>query len=103
MKITPTELRDALDFPINDYDSGATSARDYFKKLLLTLWDEQEGFSGKRPFGNSGWDYDLGADLTRAGYKLPNGESLAVLDEHGWVESIHDDYDIFIDALIKAL
>jgi hypothetical protein len=25
----------------------------------LTLWDEEDSFSGKRPFGNSGWKWDV--------------------------------------------
>jgi len=25
----------------------------------MTLWEDKEGFSGKRPFGDSGWEYDL--------------------------------------------
>jgi hypothetical protein len=33
--------------------------REFLQKLLLTLFEEMEGFSGKRPFGNSGWDGDL--------------------------------------------
>ena len=35
------------------------TVRQYLRGLLLTLWEEGEGFSGKRPFGNSGWDFDL--------------------------------------------
>lgn len=39
----------------------------YLKELLLTLWSEGEGFSGKRPFGNSGWEHDLYAPLVKYG------------------------------------
>jgi hypothetical protein len=35
------------------------SIKEYLKKLLKTLWKEGEGFSGKRPFGNSGWQFDI--------------------------------------------
>lgn len=38
---------------------GKITIRGYLCALLETLWEEKEGFSGKRPFGNSGWDYDL--------------------------------------------
>lgn len=44
------------------------TVRDYLCSLLTTLWNEQEGFSGKRPFGNSGWEYDLYAPLIQAGF-----------------------------------
>jgi len=41
------------------------TVRDYFKALLATLWVEEEGFSGKRPFGNSGWKQDIARELVR--------------------------------------
>lgn len=42
-----------------DNDAGAKTPREYFRKLLKALWEEGDSFSGKRPFGNSGWDSDL--------------------------------------------
>lgn len=52
-----------------DSDAGEqTTVRDYLRELLLTLWSEGEGFSGKRPFGNSGWEWDLYAPLIRANF-----------------------------------
>ena len=52
-----------------DSDAGENiTVRDYLRILLLTLWDEGEGFSGKRPFGNSGWEYELYDALMEAGY-----------------------------------
>ena len=44
------------------------TVRDYLYTLLVTLWQQGEGFSGKRPFGNSGWDYDLYIPLIKAGF-----------------------------------
>jgi hypothetical protein len=41
--------------------------RDYMRRLLSTLFKEGESFSGKRPFGNSGWEYDIAEPLVRAG------------------------------------
>lgn len=52
--------------PIND--ANAVNIKDYFIKLLEILWIEGEGFSGKRPFGNSGWEYDLTIPLVEMGY-----------------------------------
>lgn len=54
--MTPEEVL-ALRLPPNDAD--AATVRDYLKALLLVVWREGESFSGKRPFGNSGWDNDL--------------------------------------------
>lgn len=56
--------------------------KGYLKALLKTLWEEGEGFSGKRPFGNSGWEYDLYTPLVKA--KVVSGE----LDDYGCVDDI---------------
>ncbi|MBS3648836.1 hypothetical protein KEU06_09480 [Pseudaminobacter sp. 19-2017] len=55
-----------LKMPGNDAD--AETIRDYLKALLKALWAEGEGFSGKRPFGNSGWEYDLYQVLEKIGF-----------------------------------
>ena len=58
-----------------DSDAGDNlTVREYFKTLLLTLWDEKEGFSGKRPWGNSGWEYEVHIALLLLNYQkiLPN-------------------------------
>jgi hypothetical protein len=74
---TPEQL---LDLPLPENDSGASTVRGYLVALLATLWREDEGFSGKRPFGNSGWQYDLYAPMIEAG--IVGGE----IDEDGYVE-----------------
>ncbi len=43
------------------------TCREYFCALLDRLWDEAESFSGRRPFGNSGWDGDVLDALAEAG------------------------------------
>lgn len=48
-------------------DCGANTLRQYFHELLHTLWNEGEGFSGKRPFGNSGWENDVYLALVEMG------------------------------------
>jgi hypothetical protein len=64
--------------------------RDYFKKILLTLWQEQEMFSGEHPFGNSGWTIDVATALVRGGFIE------GIFDEHGslekWDESLFSSY-----------
>lgn len=59
--------------------------KDYFKKLLLTIWEEGEGFSGKRPFGSS-WEYDIYLPLARAGYID------AKFDEDGYLDKFDGKY-----------
>ena len=60
-------IEDVLCLPMGDNDARAATIREYLKALLRQLWDEKEGFSGKRPFGNSGWDFDLMIPLIKAG------------------------------------
>lgn len=56
-----------LALEIEDQDSGAKTVRDFLKALLEALWVEEEGFSGKRPFGNSGWKHNVEMALVKAG------------------------------------
>jgi len=65
-------------------DAGAATIREYLTMLLHMVWDEGEGFNGKRPFGNSGWEYDLLVPLVKAG--LIHG----TFDEDGYVEQVDD-------------
>jgi len=51
--------QEILDAPAYFQDVGSRTLRAYFHLLLETLWHEGEGFCGKRPFGNSGWEYDV--------------------------------------------
>ena len=59
---------------------GPISIRSYLRDLLATLWEEKEGFSGKRPFGNSLWQYEIYSTLVKN--KIVPGR----LDELGYVE-----------------
>jgi hypothetical protein len=72
-----------LDFKWNFQDAGGfMPIREYLRELLSRLWSEGESFSGKRPFGNSGWEYDLYVALVAAG--AVEGD----LDEDGCLISI---------------
>jgi hypothetical protein len=77
MNITPQEL---LALPLPENDSGADTVRGYLVALLDTLWREDEGFSGKRPFGNSGWQGDLYGPMVKAGV-VPG-----TVDEDGYLD-----------------
>lgn len=70
----------ALDLRFSSDAGDNLTIRDYLKTLLLTLWNKGEGFSGKRPFGNSSWQYDLYKPLIVGGFI--SGE----LDEDGYIE-----------------
>jgi len=62
-KLTPTQV---LDIPMQPNDAEAETIREYLKNLLIEVWAEVEEFSGKRPFGNSGWENELYLALTNA-------------------------------------
>ena len=52
-----------------DSDAGSDlTLRQWLVDLLARVWDEQEMFSGKRAWGNSGWDWDPLPALIRAGF-----------------------------------
>lgn len=87
-----------LDIKMKENDAGAEDIRDYLANLLLTLWSEREGFSGKRPFGNSGWEYDLYEALVQAGVVAGK------LDEDGYLEEVRGDEadDLIRDTIMKA-
>jgi hypothetical protein len=98
-KLTHNELLD-LEFESRDLHQTLTVA-NYLRELLLTLWHEGEGFSGKRPFGNSGWEYDLYVPLIKAG-AIP-GE-LDVEDDFEGVYSVDDAAAReLVDKLIRRL
>lgn len=65
--MTKSTGAEILALPMQDNDSGADTIRGYLIALLIELWREGEGFSGKRPFGNSSWEWDLYEPLVKAG------------------------------------
>ena len=81
MSAEPT-ADDILNTPMPENDASATTIRDYLDKLLAEVWKWQESFSGKRPFGNSDWEYELHGALLDAG--LINGKR----DEDGYIDEI---------------
>lgn len=86
-----------LDLPMEENDAKAATIRDYLKALLQTVWGEEEGFSGKRPFGNSGWQWDVFKALVKGGAikgKIEDGDL---------VEHDQDEGDKLIYAAIQSM
>lgn len=73
-----------LDIKMQPNDAGAETVKDYFKALLTQIWEQGESFSGKRPFGNGGWQWELLDALTSAG---------VAADEHVASQLIYDAID----------
>ena len=71
-----------LSLPLNQNDCDAKTVRGYLVALLLELWRQKEGFSGKRPFGNSGWEFEIYKPLITA--KMIDGS----LDSDGYIEDV---------------
>jgi hypothetical protein len=87
-----------IDVPMGENDVSAETVGEFLKMLLLTLWEEGEGFSGKRPFGNSDWRYQVYVSLIKAGYVI------GTLDEDGYIDDV--DYakadKLVMDAISDA-
>lgn len=75
-----TKISD-LKFYSGDLDREV-SLKEYFHEILKTLLEEGEGFSGKRPLGNSGWTGDLAACLVK------NGIIPGKIDEDGYLDIV---------------
>jgi hypothetical protein len=71
-----------------DSDAGDDiSIRQYIYALVSTLWDEEESFSGKRPFGNSGWQ----------------SEPLYALAKHGFVDLGENKFDEYFEPSLEQV
>jgi len=90
---------DALGLTFYSEDLHETiSIKDYFKRLICMLGEEAEGFSGKRPFGNSGWEYDV------YGCLIANGATFGTLDDDGYNDECNIiEADEYVQKIIAAL
>lgn len=70
---------------------------EWLKLLLLSLWDEREQFSGKRPFGESSWDFRIYEQFIK--HKVIEG----TLDEHGYVQDCSDEEMQKADHIIERI
>lgn len=73
---------DVLACPMQDNDAGADTIRTYLVALLAKLWEHGECFGSKRPFGNSGWQYEPYTALAQRGYIT------GTFDEDGYLEDV---------------
>lgn len=89
-----------LALEIEDQDSGAKTVRDFLKALLGELWFKEEGFSGKRPFGNSGWKRNVEVALVKAG--AVKG-AIFTYEEDGSIELESIDHKAADALILKAI
>ena len=57
-----------LSCPMQDNNAEANTINQYLIALADSVWEQDESFSGKRPFGNSGWKYEIYEALARNGF-----------------------------------
>lgn len=93
--LTPQQI---LDTPMGRNGADAATVRDYLVKLLYDLWHQGMEFDTKRPFGNSGWHYEVFRALVEAGHITGQ------FDEGGCLEDCDDERgDDLIRSAIKSL
>lgn len=78
---------------------GRITLKKYLENLMTQLWYDPERFSGKRPFGNSGWEYDIYKSLVKA--KVISGK----VDKYGDLEEYdHEEaYDLVLHAIVYQM
>lgn len=62
------DIKEVINTKMVDNDANAETIKDYLRAILSNLWQEKESFSGKRPCGNSGWEYYLYDSLVLSGH-----------------------------------
>ena len=88
-----------IEFQSRELDDSFITIKDFLIELLAKLWDEKDQFSGKRAFGNSGWEYDLYIALIENG--IINGK----IDEWGDLEYVDVELadKIILDIILTEL
>ncbi len=67
-------------FVSDELNGNEVTIKQFLQELLCTLWDEKDQFSGKAPFGNSSWEYEIYKVLVERG--IVKG----TIDEYGDIE-----------------
>lgn len=93
------DYKNILGIPMEENDADASTIGEYLIRLLCALWTEGEGFSGKRPFGNSGWEYEIYRSLVAS--KIVEGQ---IDEEYGDLLDVNkkDANEIILET-IKSL
>lgn len=91
---TTMHERDILALPMGSNDADAETIGQFIMLIGAEVFTEQEDFSGKRPFGNSGWIFGVYESLIAG--KVLDGS----LDEDGYLEEYDNDAG---DAIIARL
>lgn len=87
-----------IEIKMKENSSGKDTLRKYLEKLLITVINEGEGFSGKRAFGDSSWMFEIYETLIQEGL-IPGN-----LDSDGCIHDLNTKTaDEFIVKYIKDI
>lgn len=94
-----------LNLRVEDYD---LTIAEFFESCMMALWMEGESFSGKRPFGNSGWEYDIinalaAGDFIKSKKKIFDGGGFADYTEYTISDQERKKADKIIKGVIKHI
>ena len=90
--------QDALKIRFDSEAGKNLTFREYFRELLITLWDQSESFSGKRPFGNGAWQFDIYAVL------IKNDAIKGTLDKDGYVDRLNtEEAEDYVRSMIGEI
>lgn len=92
------EIDDVLNFVYSNWDLGECSIRHYLIELAKRCWVEVDRFGGKRPFGNSGWKWDVYYALAEGGFVTGTKD-----DAGNWDDVDHEAADKIILACFDRL
>ncbi len=87
------DIDTVLNHKYNKWDLGHCTIRNYLVSLARKCWVKEDSFNGKKPFGNSGWKYDVYNALGHGGFIRVN------LDNEGNIYSTDEEAG---DLIIKA-
>lgn len=91
-------IDDVLKFVYSKWDLGKCSIRHYLVELAKQCWIEEEFFGGKRPFGNSGWQWDVYFALAEGGFVTGKKD-----DEGNWTDVDREKAEAIILACFEKL
>lgn len=66
-KPTPAVYQQILACRMGDNDARAETVGQYLGALSRMVWEYEQSFDGKRPFGNSSWQWEVYEALGKAG------------------------------------
>src|ERR1700747_1679685 len=98
------DLHDVLHCPMGKNDAQAATIGEFLGLLLSTLWLEDEGFSGKRPFGNSGWKWQVYEAMVQnnlASGTIVEDEGYLYLEDFSYEEELKAD-ELILQAIRLA-